>query len=75
MEAIFALLKIDPIVFGKILIVLLIINVCLSAASRALEEISKMTASEADDKASGIVSKVAGYFKMVVDFLSANRPH
>ena len=75
MEMILSLLKIDPIVFGKILMVLLIINVSLSAASKALEEIANMTPSDADNKASGIVSKVAGYFKMVVDFLSANRPH
>lgn len=75
MEMILSLLKIDPIVFGKILMVLLIINVCLSAASKAFEEIANMTPSDSDNKAAGIVSKVAGYFKMVVDFLSANRPH
>lgn len=75
MEMILNLLKIDPIVFGKILMILLIINICLSAASKSLEEIANMTPGDGDNKASSIVSKIAGYFKMVVDFLSANRPH
>lgn len=75
MEMILNLLKIDPAVFGKILVILLIINVVLSAASKALEEIANMTPGDGDNKASGIVSKVASYFKMVIDFLSANRPH
>ena len=75
MEMILSLLKIDPVMFGKIAMIMAIVMACLSGASAILDKVAEITPSDSDNKIAVTVGKIVGYVKMVVDFISANRPH
>lgn len=64
-----------PELLAKILMVLVIVNVSLSALSMVLEKIKDMTSSNVDNVIYKYVSFVAGGLGKLVDFLSANKKH
>lgn len=60
---------------AKILLVVIGVNIGLSALQAALEKVKDHTGTEIDNKAHAILSTVLGYVQKIVDFISANRQH
>lgn len=60
---------------ATVVMVLVCVNIALSAAKQILEKIKDKTASNADNKAYEIISKVSDVLAKVVDWFSANISH
>ena len=59
----------------KVLAVLAIVNIVLSALDAGLEKIKDATATDLDNKAYAIVHMISDGLQKIVQFLSANRPN
>lgn len=59
----------------KILAIIVIVNIGLSALSAGLDKFLEMKSDENVSKVSAIVKKAASILKGIVDFISANRAH
>lgn len=61
--------------FAKIAAWVIAVNLLLSGLSAALAKIKDLTATDLDNRAYAIISKITGLLAKVVDFASANRPN
>lgn len=59
----------------NVILIVVAVNILLSASGKVLDMIKDKTSSDVDNKAAEIVSKVTGFLGKVVDFISANREH
>lgn len=59
----------------KILGIIVIVNIALSALSAGLDKFLEMKSDENVSKANSWVKKAASILKGIVDFISANRAH
>lgn len=75
LEAILGMANIDPALLAKVMPIVLLVMACLSGAAVILRGIAKFTASDKDDKASGIVDKILGYAHKLIDIVSGNVKH
>lgn len=64
-----------PELIAKVVMVLVIVNVVLSAVSMVLEKIKDLTKSDVDNKIFAVISKIAEYGQKLVDLISANKNH
>lgn len=75
MDLILQLLSIDPALMAKIVPIVLLVLGCLSGVAMILHAVSKVTKTDADDKAVSILDKSIAILQKIVDFLSGNVKH
>lgn len=61
--------------FQNILLGIVCVNIALSAAKQVLEVIKDKTATDGDNKAYDLVSKISGYVSKIIDWVTANTQH
>ena len=59
----------------SVVVALVLFNVAVSAAQKALEIVKDKTSTDADNKVYEFLSKYAGYLQKGIDWISANRQH
>lgn len=65
----------NPELIAKVVAILVIINVVLSAASAALEKLQIIIPGDTDSKILAKIKAVSAFLQKIIDLVSANRAH
>ncbi len=68
-------LNLSPDALAKAVLIVGIVNVCLSSLATALNGVAGLVDKPGVGKAGTIIGKIAGFLKSAIDFLSANVKH
>jgi len=61
--------------FQNIVLGIVCVNIALSAAKQVLEKIKDKTATDGDNKAYDLISKISGILSKAIDYVTANTQH
>ena len=61
--------------FQNIVLGIVCVNIALSAAKQVLEKIKDKTATDGDNKAYDLISKISGVLSKAIDYVTANTQH
>lgn len=75
MDSLLSMINIDPSLIAKIVPIVVLTMGILSGSAMILNAVAKFTATDADDKAAGVVAKIIAVGQKLVDFLSGNVKH
>jgi hypothetical protein len=61
--------------FQNIVLGFICVNIALSATKQVLEKIKDKTATDGDNKAYDLISKISGILSKAIDYITANTQH